>query len=360
MYMNTTKPDLSKPSTNFAHRLLDWYDAHARMMPWRISPEQFAAGKRPAPYHIWLSEIMLQQTQVATVRDYFLKFVSTWPYLEDLAAAELEDVLKAWAGLGYYSRARNLKRCADILVSEYNGRFPETYDELKSLPGIGDYTAAAIASIAFNQPVPVVDGNVERVMSRHRRITTPFPKAKTETKKLVAEILDQQRPGEFAQATMDLGATLCTPKKPSCLLCPINDDCLAYEAGDADRFPVKLPKVEKPTRKGAAFVLRNAKGDVYLCKRADSGLLAGMSQVPTTDWTARQDGATGTSAAPIDADWRKKGKATHTFTHFHLELEVWEAVIDEKPDFDGWWCRVSQLKAEAIPKVMHRVLAVVV
>jgi len=354
--MNNTDTAISKDHKPFAQRLLGWYDVHARTMPWRVPPAQHAAGLRADPYQVWLSEVMLQQTQVATVRDYFLKFVSMWPKVDDLAAAELEDVLKAWAGLGYYSRARNLKKCADVVVAEYGGTFPSTFEALKKLPGIGDYTASAIASIAFDKPVPVLDGNVERVMARHQKIDTPFPGAKPEAKSLLENFLDQDRPGEFAQAMMDLGATLCSPKRPACALCPIKEDCAGFENGNAENYPYKQPKARKPTRKGAAFVLLNATGAVFLCKRENKGLLAGMTQVPTTDWNSRVDGATGREAGPVQANWQLKGTVRHTFTHFHLELEVWSAQGVIEIPIDGWWCEQQNLKTEALPSIMHKVL----
>lgn len=356
--MNSTVREISQTKAEFANRLLDWYALHARTMPWRIPPHDHAQGIRQDPYRVWLSEVMLQQTQVVTVKDYFLKFVSLWPRVENLAAADLEDVLRAWAGLGYYSRARNLKKCADAVVADYGGQFPDTFDELKELPGIGDYTAAAIASIAFDQPVAVMDGNVERVMSRRYRIETPLPKAKPEIKELLGSVLDPAKPGEFAQAMMDLGATICTPKRPACALCPINEDCSSFKTGDAERFPIKLPKPEKPTRKGAAFVIENANGEIFLCKRSDTGLLAGMTQVPTTDWNAKTDGATGENAVPFAANWKHKGSVRHTFTHFHLELEVWHTKRIKALPFDGWWRDRSKLTDEALPKVMHKVIAI--
>lgn len=354
--MNSTEPAKSKDMPSFAHRLLDWYDIHAREMPWRIPPHDHAQGVRADPYHVWLSEVMLQQTQVATVKDYFLKFTQKWPTIFNLAASDEEDVLKAWAGLGYYSRARNLKKCADLIVSDYQGKFPQSFEGLKKLPGIGDYTASAIASIAFDQPVPVLDGNVERVMSRHNRIEDYFPEAKTETKLMLGEILDQDRPGEFAQATMDLGATICTPKRPACSLCPINQDCLGYKHGDADLFPYKKPKAEKPTRKGAAFVIQSKNDEIFLCKRPDNGLLAGMTQVPTNAWNSRQDASIDTSEAPINADWKKAGIAKHTFTHFHLELTVWQTSDITEPPENGWFCKISQLSEEALPTIMRKVI----
>ncbi len=354
--MDSTEPSKQKGETSFSHRLLGWYDIHARSMPWRVPPHDHALEVRADPYHVWLSEVMLQQTQVTTVKDYFLKFISKWPSVFDLAKSDEEDVLKAWAGLGYYSRARNLKKCADFIVAEYKGKFPETFEELKKLPGIGDYTASAIASIAFDQPVAVLDGNVERVMSRHKRIETFFPDAKAETKILLGDILDRERPGEFAQATMDLGATICTPKRPACSLCPINADCQGFKNGDAENYPYKKPKAHKPTLKGAAFVITNSNDEVFLCKRSDQGLLAGMTQVPTTDWNSRHDGSADTTQAPIEGNWKNTGVAKHTFTHFHLELTVWRIDNIDVVPHQGWWCKIEKLNDEALPKVMHKVL----
>jgi A/G-specific adenine glycosylase len=356
--MNSTELSKQKDMRTFAHRLLEWYDMNAREMPWRVPPEDHAQGVRADPYHIWLSEVMLQQTQVATVKEYFLKFIKKWPTVFDLAASDQEDVLKAWAGLGYYSRARNLKKCADIVVAQHQGKFPQTFEELKKLPGIGDYTASAIASIAFDQAVAVLDGNVERVMARHERIETTFPEAKSETKVMLAEILDAKRPGEFAQATMDLGATICTPKRPACSLCPINDDCLGFIHGDAELFPYKKPKAVKPTRKGAAFVILNENEEIFLCKRPETGLLAGMTQVPTNDWNSNQDGCTDTTDAPFQADWENAGIAKHTFTHFHLKLNVWTAKISTTIPMDGWWCKIEKLEHEALPNVMKKAINV--
>ncbi len=354
--MDSTEFSKQKGEASFAHRLLEWYDANAREIPWRVPPHDHAQGIRANPYHVWLSEVMLQQTQVATVKDYFHKFITKWPTLDGLAQSDQEDVLKAWAGLGYYSRARNLKKCADVVVAEYDGKFPQTFEELKKLPGIGDYTASAIASIAFDQPVAVLDGNVERVMSRHQRIEAFFPEAKAAIKLILNSILDDNRPGEFAQATMDLGATICTPKRPACAVCPINEDCLGFKNGDAENFPYKKPKSEKPTRKGAAFVIINAKGEVFLCKRQESGLLAGMTQVPTTDWNSRQDGSYDTSEAPIEANWGKAGIAKHTFTHFHLELTVWKTNNINTLPVNGWWCNIDKLSDEALPTAMRKVI----
>ncbi len=356
--MNSTEVSKQKEIPAFAHRLLEWYDVHAREMPWRVPPHDHVQGVRANPYRVWLSEVMLQQTQVATVKEYFLKFINKWPTVFDLAKSDQEDVLKAWAGLGYYSRARNLKKCADVVVADHQGKFPQTFDELKKLPGIGDYTASAIASIAFDQPVAVLDGNVERVMARHKCIKTAFPEAKADTKVMLAKILDRDRPGEFAQATMDLGATICTPKKPACSLCPINVDCLGFKNGNAELFPYKKPKALKPTRQGAAFVILNDNNEIFLCKRLETGLLAGMTQIPTNNWNSNQDGAIDTTDAPFEADWENAGIAKHTFTHFHLELTVWRTKFTTIKTMSGWWCKTAKLEEEALPNLMRKAIDV--
>lgn len=352
---------------HFADDLLAWYDRHARTLPWRVAPSAGKAGELPDPYHVWLSEVMLQQTQVATVREYYLKFLSLWPSVTDLAEAQSEDVMRAWAGLGYYSRARNLKKCAETVAFEMGGSFPRTAEALKALPGIGDYTAAAIAAIAFNEPVAVVDGNIERVITRRFRIEEPVRVSKPVIRKRVQELLSRERPGDFAQAMMDLGATLCSPKRPACSLCPVSAGCRAFAAGDMERFPVKAARAEKPTRKGAAFVIRNREGAVWLQRRPASGLLGGMSEVPGTDWTSRRDGATGEGSLPFSGNWQKRGVARHTFTHFHLELEVWELqagampLTPRLPDGiaqEGWWAPQETLGEEALPSLMRKVLAI--
>ena len=336
--------------------LLEWYDQNARTLPWRIPPAQSKAGVKPDPYHVWLSEIMLQQTQVATVREYYEKFLSRWPTVTRLAAADVDDVMAAWAGLGYYSRARNLKQCAEQVTHEFGGAFPETAAALKQLPGIGDYTAAAIAAIAFGEPVAVIDGNIERVVSRLYRIATPLPAARADIRRHLDEMIPPGRPGDFAQALMDLGAAICKPRNPVCERCPLQPGCAARAHGDMERFPVKAAKKPKPTRKGAAFVIENSSGHILLERRAKSGLLGGMSAPPTTAWNSRQDGATGKRALPFDADWSLKGEVRHTFTHFHLRLEVWHAVSEAPPDHDGWWAPVDRLDGEALPKVFRKVL----
>ncbi|MEM7461417.1 MAG: A/G-specific adenine glycosylase [Pseudomonadota bacterium] len=344
-----------------AELLLTWYDRHARSMPWRVPPQKYRNGVRPNPYHVWLSEVMLQQTQVATVADYFLKFLKNWPTLDDLAAAESEDVMRAWAGLGYYARARNLKKCAETVIREYGGEFPQTAEELKKLPGIGEYTSAAIAAIAFDEPVAVVDGNVERVMSRVHELTTPLPKVKTEIRSIVQDAVPKNRPGDFAQAMMDLGATICTPKRPACILCPLESTCRGYASGSQELFPFKAAKQKKPVRTGAAFVAIDHDGAVFLQRRPDSGLLGGMSGVPTTEWTSEVGAVTDASNAPFSGDWEKAGKVRHTFTHFHLELTVWRAEIDDSAcDSDGRWSNQNSLPEEALPTVMKKVIALAI
>ncbi len=347
------------------NRLLEWYDRHARVLPWRTGPKARREGVRPDPYHVWLSEVMLQQTQVATVRDYFLAFLERWPTVRDLALASEDDVLKAWAGLGYYRRARNLKRCAEAVWHDHGGHFPDHAAALRDLSGIGDYTSAAIAAIAFDEPVAVVDGNVERVIARLHAIEKPVRSAKPLIRAHVEAMVSAkgnpgegagERPGDFAQAMMDLGATICSPKKPSCMLCPISEDCTAYAQGEPERYPLREAKAEKPLRRGAAFVAVDGDGAVLLRKRGDSGLLAGMSEVPTSGWTAARDGETGAEAAPFPADWREAGTVRHVFTHFALDLTVWQARITQRPEAEGWWSEADALAGEALPTVMKKAL----
>ncbi|MAQ36322.1 MULTISPECIES: A/G-specific adenine glycosylase [Thioclava] len=298
--------------------LLTWYDTHARIMPWRVSPADRAEGERPDPYRVWLSEVMLQQTTVAAVRDYFRRFTERWPDVGALAAAEDGDVMAEWAGLGYYARARNLLKCARVVAGELDGRFPETAAELQKLPGIGPYTSAAIAAIAYDEPVAVVDGNVERVVSRLFSVETPLPGAKAELTELTAQITPEDRPGDFAQAMMDLGATICTPRNPACGICPLIDSCTARAAGIAETLPRKAPKKEKPTRRGFAYVAMNGQGDVLLERRPDKGLLGGTLGFPGSDWSDAPS-----PAPPMQADWTLSPvEVRHTFTHFHLILQV--------------------------------------
>ncbi|WP_422375105.1 A/G-specific adenine glycosylase [Roseibium sp.] len=342
--------------------LLAWYDRHARTLPWRVSPDNRKQGEVPDPYRVWLSEIMLQQTTVAAVKSYFEKFVSLWPTVEDLAAAPEEDVMKAWAGLGYYSRARNLKKCAETLSAEHDGRFPADEAALLKLPGIGPYTAAAIATIAFDRHAAVVDGNVERVLTRLFQIETPLPDAKPDIKARMATMTPEARPGDFAQAVMDLGATICTPKKPACGLCPWREICTVQSSPIAETLPRKAPKKEKPTRFGAAFVAVDINtGAVLLRRRPPKGLLGGMTEVPGTEWSEGFIGETALDAAPFAAPWEKQVKqVTHTFTHFHLKLSVFRANLMPAQTTvlaGSWWSSPHELGEEALPTVMRKVLS---
>ncbi|MCC2608836.1 A/G-specific adenine glycosylase [Neorhizobium petrolearium] len=340
-----------------APKLLSWYDRHHRELPWRVNPAAAKAGKRADPYHVWLSEVMLQQTTVQAVKPYFAKFLALWPKVTDLAAAPVEDVMAAWAGLGYYARARNLKKCAETVALEHGGVFPDTEEGLRALPGIGDYTSAAIAAIAFNRQSAVMDGNVERVISRLHAIDAPLPGSKPLMKARVAELTPSDRPGDFAQAMMDLGATICTPKRPTCALCPFRDDCLAFAEHDPESFPVKAAKKEKPVRFGAAFVAVTPGGEALLKRRIESGLLGGMTEVPTTAWTSRVDGGTTADHAPFPAGWEACGTVVHVFTHFELRLSVFRALTEKVAVDDGWWEPVTNLEAQALPTVMKKAIA---
>ena len=301
-----------------AAALLRWYDGAARVLPWRVGPAERAAGLRPDPYRVWLSEVMLQQTTVAAVRDYFHRFTSRWPTVEALAAAPEAEVMAEWAGLGYYARARNLIACARA-VAAAGGRFPEGRAALQALPGIGPYTAAAIAAIAFDAPETVVDGNVERVTTRLFAVTEPLPGAKRRLAALAATLTPARRPGDFAQAMMDLGATVCTPRTPRCAQCPMAGFCRARALGIAAELPAKAPKAAKPVRQGVVYIARRPDGALLVETRPPRGLLGGMPGFPTTDWAEEAPAP----APPFDADWRLlPGEVRHTFTHFHLVLTV--------------------------------------
>jgi A/G-specific adenine glycosylase len=332
-------------------QLLRWYDIHARVLPWRAP-----RGAVPDPYKVWLSEIMLQQTTVAAVKDYFIKFVSRWPTINDLARAETDDVMRAWAGLGYYARARNLHACAKHVAFELGGVFPQTIDALLQLPGVGPYTAGAIAAIAFDQPHAAVDGNVERVLSRLHAIETPLPDSKPEIRNYAEALVPQQRAGDFAQALMDLGATICTPKSPACVLCPWSSTCRGRATGIADTLPRKRPKQAVPTRKGYAYLALRKDGAVLLRLRPDKGLLGGMMEVPGSEWKATLPRS---ADAPFEAKWRKlSGIVEHTFTHFHLEVTVMKAddvTQHVEPPFK--WVSREIVDDEALPSVMRKILA---
>jgi A/G-specific adenine glycosylase len=349
---SVTEDGAARPSL-----LLDWYDRHRRRLPWRPP-----AGERADPYRVWLSEIMLQQTGVKTVGPYFEKFIARWPDVEGLGRASLDDVLRMWAGLGYYSRARNLHACAVALLRDHGGVFPDTEQGLRTLPGIGPYTAAAIAAIAFGRRTMPVDGNIERVVSRLFAVEQPLPQAKPSIQRLATTLLAATRAGDSAQALMDLGASICTPKKPACSLCPLNQDCVARARGDQESFPRKAPKKTGTPRRGAAFVV--TRGDQLLVRtRPEKGLLGGMTEVPTSHWLAAQDDKTALKQAPGVtgiARWhRKAGVVTHVFTHFPLELAVYTARVPARAGApEGMrWVPIATLKDEALPNVMRKVIA---
>lgn len=313
-----------KPS----RKLLNWYDRHRRLLPWRAP-----RGVRPDPYHVWLSEIMLQQTTVQAVGPYFVKFLKKWPTVKALERAERDDVLAAWAGLGYYARARNLHKAAKV-VAETGGKFPATYEGLRELPGVGDYTAGAIAAIAYDLPYAAMDANAERVIARYAGIEEPLPKSKSAMRTALQALVPQKRAGDFAQAMMDLGSAICTPKRPACLNCPWMEGCEARKRGIQELLPRKGEKAARPLKRGAAFVARDAIGAVLLVKRPENGLLGGMLQPPLGPWTSAFPSRTeALKQAPFKADWKKRiGTVRHGFTHFELEIEVYVAVISTRPN----------------------------
>mgnify|MGYP003644882691 FL=1 len=333
--------------------LLDWYDRHRRRLPWRAPP-----GGRAQPYHVWLSEIMLQQTTVATVGPYFRRFIDLWPTVRDLAAADLDAVLHAWQGLGYYARARNLHKCAQAVTERHGGVFPDTEEALLALPGIGAYTAAAIAAIAFDQPATPADGNFERVFARLYAVETPLPQAKPALRALAAALTPAHRPGDHAQAVMDLGATICTPRSPKCMACPWHEPCAARRLGIAGELPRKTPKKQKPTRRGIAFWAVTQDGSVLLRRRPESGLLGGMMEVPSSAWIEAETTLPAVAGeAPVKGAWRMlPGLVRHTFTHFHLELTVAAASVSQQPVADGVWVPLDRLGEHALPTVMKKVV----
>ena len=344
---------LSDPHPIDADAVLAWYDRHARDLPWRVPPAERRRGTRPDPYKVWLSEVMLQQTTVAAVKAYFLRFTGLWPRVEDLAAAPLDAVLREWAGLGYYARARNLHACAQAVMRDHGGVFPATSAGLQTLPGIGAYTSAAIAAICFDEKIAVLDGNLDRVLARYYALKVPVREAKDDLRAALQAAVPE-RAGDFAQAMMDLGATICAPRVASCLICPLHDACLGRLEGEPTRYPVKPEKAEKPVRRGHAFVMTDAAGDVYLQSRPHKGLLAGMTEVPTSDWGAELPAP----AYPVAAQWRHAGQVIHVFTHFRLELDVWSAVVAAEGLDGGWWAEPQALKGEALPTLFRKVLAV--
>ena len=338
--------------TDKAAALLGWYDKHARELPWRIPPDESRSGVLPDPYRVWLSEVMLQQTTVAAVGPYFRAFTERWPTVIDLAEAEDADVMAAWAGLGYYARARNLLKCARVIARDHGGKFPATRASLQKLPGIGPYTASAIAAIAFQKSESVVDGNVERVMARLHAIEEPLPKSKSLLTELAGKQTPAKRPGDYAQAVMDLGATICTPRAPACGICPLMDGCEGRKQGIAPGLPRKVPKPAKPTRRGIAYVARRSDGAFLVETRDANGLLGGMLGWPTSDWSNDP-----TPAPPIDAQWQATGlEVRHTFTHFHLVLSIEIAETDEVTNpHRGWFSDSNRFQVSDMPTVMRKV-----
>ena len=345
-----------------AEALLAWYDGERRDLPWRVAP-----GRRADPYRVWLSEVMLQQTVVKAAIPYYDKFIQRWPTVKKLAAADLDDIMSVWAGLGYYSRARNLHKCARIIASEYNGKFPKSEAELLKLPGIGPYTAAAIAAIAYDLPATVVDGNVERVVARLFAVREPLPGAKRALKKLATTLTPPKRSGDFAQAMMDLGATICTPKSPSCMMCPLQGECAARAQGVETALPARATKPVRPVRYGIAFLTLREDGKILLRQRPERGLLARMMEVPSTDWS--DDGwvsdEEAVRLAPVRADWWPVPDVVgHMFTHFKLQMKVHRAVVPIETTLNFWadgrrchWISRHDLEAQALPSVMRKIIA---
>ncbi|MEP3051137.1 MAG: A/G-specific adenine glycosylase [Erythrobacter sp.] len=334
--------------------LLDWYDAHARELPWRNPPARALPDDPSWPYRVWLSEVMLQQTTVAAVKPYFAKFTATWPNVDALAAASEDDVMAAWAGLGYYSRARNLVKCAREVAKR--GGFPGTEAELRELPGLGAYTAAAIAAIGFGERAVVVDANVERVIARLFNLTEPLPAVRKAIRACADTVTPKQRAGDFAQAMMDLGANICTSKTPQCLLCPIAEMCSARANGKPEALPNKPPKKSKPERRGIAYWMvrdHDVRGrEVWLIKRPATGMLGGMRALPDNGWTARSDGS---APAPLDGDWRDLGSVRHTFTHAHLTLSLHFYDGAQSPQGEGEWWPLNRIEEAGLPSLYAKV-----
>jgi len=355
--IRTNAPTVSPaPLERFAPRpdaaaLLAWYDRHRRDLPWRARP-----GETADPYRVWLSEIMLQQTTVVTVAPYFVRFVARWPDIRALAAASLDEVLHEWQGLGYYARARNLHACARAVVERHEGRFPDDPAMLRALPGIGDYTAAAIAAIAFDHQSAAVDGNVERVVARLFAVGEPLPQAKPKLRAFATALVPERRAGDFAQAVMDLGAVLCTPRRPRCVLCPWRGDCAAAAAGIAESLPARADKPERPVRYGVVFWLMRDDGAVMLRRRPEKGLLGGMIELPSTPWReVPWDAAEAIPAAPMATAWNVlPGTVQHGFTHFRLELALMAGRTAAPPE--GIWARPDEFKNYAFPTLTKKLV----
>lgn len=351
----------------FRHALLGWYDRAGRVLPWRVKGKR---GQRQNPYYVWLSEVMLQQTTVQAVIPYFNKFTTQWPDVHGLAGARDDDVMAAWAGLGYYARARNLLKCARAVVADHGGVFPDTLDGLKGLPGIGDYTAAAISAIAYDHPVTVIDGNVDRVISRVYQIETPLPDSKPMIRSLAPRLFEGaageiERPGDFAQAMMDLGATICIPKTPRCALCPVSGFCRGYASGLAAELPYKKEKAPRPRRAGYIFYISDKNGRVLLEKRPERGLLGGMTAFPTSEWVDHKDFkalAPDYPAGLTIGDIGRKAVVRHVFTHFELELYPVTVIAGRAfcPAAGQFWAEVSDLGGIGLPTVFKKFLPFVV
>lgn len=357
MSMALSAPKKSKDIAKIRAGVLAWYDVERRDLPWRAAP-----GKTADPYAVWMSEIMLQQTTVATVKGYFSRFIGRWPRVNDLADADLDEVLVEWQGLGYYARARNLHKCARVLTEHHEGRFPASLDDLLKLPGVGPYTASAIAAIAFDLPTVPVDGNIERVVARLFNIDQPLPGAKADIHTNAASFAGGERPGDFAQAMMDLGATVCTPKSPKCLLCPVCEFCEGRRAGAPESLPVKAPKKKRPERRAAVFWLENNAGEVLLRRRAESGLLGGMMEFPSTEWREGEwpEVAERETAEPVSVDWLLlPDEAVHVFTHFKLRLQVFIGHTDRIENVAGKWVSRDNFAGQALPTAMKKVVRLV-
>jgi A/G-specific adenine glycosylase len=356
--MAITSAIMAAPDKNveaFRASLLKWYDRHRRVLPWRA-----LKGRKADPYHVWLSEIMLQQTTVPAVVPYFLKFLDKWPTVHDLARAESEEVMQNWAGLGYYARARNLHKCAQYVSGTLNGKFPSSLDKLKELPGVGDYTSAAISAIAFNKPANVVDGNVERVMARIFAVTQPVPDSKPLLKQLAATMAEGEtaRPGDYAQALMDLGATICTPSSPKCMLCPVRDFCDGLEQGIAAGLPARKAKTQKPQKHGYVYWLTDAKGCILFEKRGEKGMLGGTIGLPTSAWL--DIALEKTHLADTIQGKKSRVLIRHSFTHFDLELEGITATVGEKSALpkggNYFWVPPEQAETLGIPTLFKKAL----
>lgn len=330
---------------DFSNRLLDWYEKAARDLPWRIGPADRAKGTRPDPYRAWLAEIMLQQTTVPHASRYFHAFTDRWPTIEALAKAQDEDVMGAWAGLGYYARARNLLKCARVITEL--GAWPDTVEDLRELPGIGPYTAGAIAALAFGRRAAAVDGNVDRVFARLMALDGDWKTEKARLKQVVETLVPADRPAEFAEALMDLGATICTPRSPNCLICPVSDYCRAREVGTPERYPIKPKKTPKPARVGHVYVLYGADRTVLTERRPDKGLLGGMMGLPTSAWAGEYD----EPEFPSQASWEQVGEVRHVFTHFSLTLRVWRG-----QSLDAALTTPIDLAADSLPSVFAKAL----